>query len=522
MIGEETFELVAILGTGARRMQRKSGRAGILFSGIVLAAAAFLVVAVGCSSKPTPSSPGALKPAGSVLKVACPGDPPAAVVERYGARWASQQGVRIEVVRYDPAQGPQSAGGADIWVLPTAQMPRWAARGELHAVPETYTARSGQFAWENMLPNYREKLLVWDDKVYALPLLGEEWVCFYRADLLAEAAHQQAFQAKYGRPLAPPTTWEDFADVAEYFHQQKGSASLPPPPESDEDLDRLFYAVAVPFVHRAVRDGDPKRPPDVEIFSCHYDCETGAIRIATPGFVHALQLLQRLQRYGPAGPVREPPRSFQDGQAVLCLASPAWIARFQSSPAVEGKFGLCRVPGSARVFDYETGAAQDVPGGNHVPYLGAAGWLAVVPRSAAHAEMAFALLADLSSPKTSRDIVIEPSWGGGVFRQEHFQYRGGWQAFGLNPGLTETLVETLRQTVATAHIINPVLRLRIPDEHSHQQALVAEVRAALSGAKEPRAALAAAAERWNQLAQRKDLKLRLTEYRLSIGLRPRS
>src|SRR5207248_6974097 len=132
----------------------------------------------------------------------------------------------------------------------------------------------------------------------------------------------------------------------------------------------------------------------------------------------------------------------------------------------------------------------------------------------------FALLADLSSPKTSRDIVIEPSWGGGIFRQEHLQHRGGWQAFGLNPNLTETLVETLRQTVANSHIINPVLRLRIPEEHSHQQALVAEVRQALTAGKEAGAALVAAAEHWKQLDQSKDLKARLKEYRLNIGLQP--
>jgi hypothetical protein len=118
--------------------------------------------------------------------------------------------------------------------------------------------------------------------------------------------------------------------------------------------------------------------------------------------------------------------------------------------------------------------------------------------------------------------VIEPAWGGGAFRREQFQNRGGWLAFGLNPNLTETLVETIRQTVANPHMINPVLRLRIPDERPHWQALVGEVRAALAGTKEPTQALAAAAARWRELDQRKELKVRLAEYRLSLGLRPKS
>ena len=41
------------------------------------------------------------------------------------------------------------------------------------------------------------------------------------------------------------------------------------------------------------------------------------------------------------------------------------------------------------------------------------GYLGVVPRSSRQPEAAFSLLAFLSDPKTSGDIVIEPTWGGG-------------------------------------------------------------------------------------------------------------
>src|SRR5262249_29377465 len=64
---------------------------------------------------------------------------------------------------------------------------------------------------------------------------------------------------------------------------------------------------------------------------------------------------------------------------------------------------------------------QMVAGGNFVPYLGAAGWVGGVPRSNPHPDAAFALLAFLSSPRISRDVVIEPSWGGGAFRRDHLK-----------------------------------------------------------------------------------------------------
>jgi multiple sugar transport system substrate-binding protein len=446
------------------------------------------------------------------------------VVRRYGQIWASRTGARIQVVAYDPAAESETGPPADLWVVSPAQMPHWANAGELWPVPETLTNGTTGYAWQNLFPLYRYKLCLWDEKVYALPLLGDVPVCFYREDLLQDAGHRAAFRTRYGHEPAPPATWQDFFQIAAYFHKQKRPGidrpcpSLPPLPESLDDLDRLFYAVAVPFARRAIREDDPHPPAAGEVFSFHYDLESGAIRIATPGFVRALQLLQRLQAFRPAGTVPDAPSAFQKGEAVLCLASPAWISRFQENAAVRDRFGICRVPGSEQVADYATGQERPVVGGNWVPYLGAGGWMTVVPRRNAEPAAAFSLAASLSDPKTSQDIVIEPAWGGGIFRREHLQAGVGWHQLGLDRRRTENLVDVLRETVLHPQVKNPVLRLRTPDERAHQQALDAELRAALLGGKEASQALRAAAQRWRQLDESKDRKTRLAEYRLSLSL----
>jgi multiple sugar transport system substrate-binding protein len=430
------------------------------------------------------------------------------------------------VIRYDPATAPEDELHADLWVLSPAHMPHWANAGKLRQVPETLTSGSAGYAWQSILPLYRYKLCVWDQKVYAVPLLSDAPVCFYRADLLQDGRHGDAFKKKFGRELVPPTTWEDFAQIAEYFHNQKRPgidrpcASLPPLPASLDDLDRMFYSVAVSVARRAVREDDPNPPADVELFSFHYDFESGAVRIDTPGFVHALQLLQRLQAFRPSGTAQEPLAAFQGGEAVLCLANPAWIGRFQENPAVRDKFGLCRVPGSKHMVDYTTGQELPAAGNNWVPYLGADGWMLVVPHSNAEPEAAFALAASLSDPRTSQDIVIEPACAGGVFRREHLEAGLGWHQLGLGRKRTENLVDILRETVLHPQVQNPVLRLRTPDEHAHQQALDGELRAALLGGKDASQALHAAAERWRQIDNGKDFKTRLKEYRLSLSLRP--
>jgi multiple sugar transport system substrate-binding protein len=488
----------------------------------------FLVILLtgnlGCRSRATDIPETADRPfEGTVVRVACPDDSTEKVVARYGARWSSEQGARLETVRYDPAAGPEKGPKADLWLMTPAAMPARANADQLYPVPEGVTAPGASYRWDDLLPLYRYKLLVWDRKVYALPILGDATLCFYREDLFDDQQQQAGFKKKFGRELAAPETWEQFAQIAEYFHGQKRPGidapcpSLPPLPENDMDLDRQFYLVAAPFVRLAVREEDRKPPPDVELFSFNYDLETGAVRIDTPGFVHALRVLQRLQAYRPPGTAPEPAMSFQKGEAVLCLAGPAWIPRFQENRNLRGKFGLCQVPGSLQVFNYRTGTPQAVAGGNRPPYLGSGGVIAVVPKTNPQPAAAFALAADLGNPKTSRDVVIEPAWGGGVFRLEHLG-RLGWQAFDLDNKKTERLLETLHETAVHAQVKDPVICLRTPDERSHREALDAEIRAALTSGKDAADTLRAAADRWRKLDAGKDVRAKLAEYRLSLGL----
>ena len=55
--------------------------------------------------------------------------------------------------------------------------------------------------------------------VYGLPIQANVATMAYRKDLFDDPAQQAAFQAKYGRPLAVPKTWDDYAQVAEFFTQ---------------------------------------------------------------------------------------------------------------------------------------------------------------------------------------------------------------------------------------------------------------------------------------------------------------
>jgi multiple sugar transport system substrate-binding protein len=50
-----------------------------------------------------------------------------------------------------------------------------------------------------------------------MPAWTNAEVLLYRSDLFGDAAEKSAFQKRYGYPLAPPTTWQQFTDVATFF-----------------------------------------------------------------------------------------------------------------------------------------------------------------------------------------------------------------------------------------------------------------------------------------------------------------
>jgi multiple sugar transport system substrate-binding protein len=473
------------------------------------------IVVLGCGRAKPP--PPAIVPEALVLKIACPGEPSAAVVKRYGQGWASTHSAKLEIVRVPDTESPGDREGIDLWIIPTPALPRLASAGRVQPIPEKILERDSGYQWQSLLPIYRNKLLTWDGKPHALPLLGDASLCYYREDWLREVG--KAFQEKHGRALTPPETWETFAELAEVFRDRSAdkTLSLPPLPERGDELNRLFYTMAASYDRRIVREDDPAKPADVELFSFHYDLDTLRPRLAKPAFVHALSLLRRMQACRPEGAAAQPAEAFRDGKAGLCIAGPEWIDRFQNDGSkVRGKFGIAPLPGSAIYHNYRTGQAMPAKG-NFIPYLGAGGWLGVVPKGAPHAAEAFQLLAHLSSPTTSAEIVSEPAWGGAAYRREHLAGAASWDGFALGAERTRGLLDALRAELTPA-AINPAVALRTPDAAEHEKVLAEELRGALQGGKEPAATLAEVVKRWEALDSKKDEAARRREYRLSLGL----
>jgi multiple sugar transport system substrate-binding protein len=64
--------------------------------------------------------------------------------------------------------------------------------------------------WPKGTPNY-----------WALPAMGDANGWFYRKDWFAKPELQAEFKSKYNRDLAPPKTWDELKQVAEFFQGRK-------------------------------------------------------------------------------------------------------------------------------------------------------------------------------------------------------------------------------------------------------------------------------------------------------------
>ena len=56
-----------------------------------------------------------------------------------------------------------------------------------------------------------------NDVTYGLPDDGDVFILYYRKDLFEDPENRAEFAAKYGYDLAPPRTWQQFDQIAEFF-----------------------------------------------------------------------------------------------------------------------------------------------------------------------------------------------------------------------------------------------------------------------------------------------------------------
>lgn len=111
-----------------------------------------------------------------------------------------------------------SAVSFDIAALDSIWLP--AFRSALTPLDDLFTDE----VQSDLFPALVEEAAV-DGTFVGMPAWTNSEILYFRTDLFEDPAHQEVFAATYGYDLAPPTTWQQYYDAAEYFHTA-GDGSL--------------------------------------------------------------------------------------------------------------------------------------------------------------------------------------------------------------------------------------------------------------------------------------------------------
>ena len=126
-----------------------------------------------------------------------------------------------------------------------------------------------------------------DGSFVGMPVWTNSEILFYRTDLFEDPKEQADFQAKYGYELVPPTTWEQYRDVAEFFTR-----------DTDGDGQTDLYgtdvkgAVETEWLATVSQAGEEQMV---------LDAETGDVTIDDADHLAALDFYTSLLPFAPSG-----------------------------------------------------------------------------------------------------------------------------------------------------------------------------------------------------------------------------
>lgn len=433
-----------------------------------------------------------------ILVIACPEGTAYDVIKTQGFIVSNRLEADLKIIMRNPGKLPDPDQlKADVWIIKPEETGEFAQANLMAFASDSIQEPGDKINWSDLLPLFREKLLIWQRKIVALPLIGEARVCLYRDDLFNNPTHQNDFKTKFNSSLKPPNTWADYHKISQYFAEAdfNSGKSLPGLCSSEEDFEKDFLSLAAGYTRQPVSPSE-KMTPDVEnaVFSFQYDFRTGKPLINSTGFVNSLEKYKLLQKFRANSPETESGLSFLQGKAALTIADASLVYKAQSNQALKDKFNICAIPGSDGYYLGSSTEFRPLPIGNKIPYLGASSSLGCVNAKSASKELAFKFLIGLASPEIAERICVEPTVASYTRYSQLDKIR--LDAFGLDSQRTTSLRETIRANLSHIDIKNPALCSRLPGYQKRRTILVEELKTYLNSPN------GSAQETMNKVAQR--------------------
>ncbi len=447
------------------------------------------------------------------------GTPIAGPAIRHGESFAAATGIPVEVTQrpFDSLYGEIMVGfvtgqvPADVLIFPSAWLPDFAPY--LAPVPDALVR--GPLV-QGVVPAYRDALMRWQGRWMAVTLDGDLHMGAYRRDLFEDPQTRADFAAAFGRPLAPPQTWDDYLEIAGFFAGRTGPDGRPLAGTLEayaEGGQRLWYL----FSHAAAYAADPGHPGYF-----FFDPETMAPEIDNPAWVRALGDYLAVRAAGPPDAAdiasHDVRARFAEGQAAMAIdwSDIGVLATDPTYSRVAGKVGFFILPGSREVWNPASGAWEDLAAVRPVPFLAFGGWIAAVPLAAADPAAAWDYIAWLAAPERADRDVRDGNSGLNPYRSAQLDQIDAWSAL-MGPEAARAYLAVLRESLSLPQTARD---LRLPGYPAYMDALDTQIGRVLAGEVAPEQALAAAAVAWDQITDRLGRASQRRHYREAMGLDP--
>lgn len=366
--------------------------------------------------------------------------------------------------------------------------------------------------WDEIPPSL-QKFAMWEGKTYAIPGDGDTHLLFYRRDLINNPEYQMKFKAAYGYDLAPPKTWKQYREIAEFAtgwdwdgdgEVEYGITEIR---RKESEAVWTYLSKAAPYTSIPGEKG-----------GLFFDPRDMTPLINSPGHVEALKEYVAIQKYGPPGIVSFISADMRDamalGRAALTVdwGDTAQDCATRPDSVVKGKIGYAVNPGSEKAWSYVNQKWVNFPDINEAPYLAYGGNVYAVPTTAKHADAGYSFISFLANSDNSLIQCTTPQTAIQPFRKSHYVRLSEWYKAGfIHP---DEYLKVYQETFAHP---NSISELRIPAVPLYLEVLDAQIALAAVGHKTPQEALDYVAAEWEKITNEYGREKQLELYRKDVG-----
>lgn len=379
----------------------------------------------------------------------------------------------------------------------------------IEPVPEAIKTK---LDWDDVLPIYRNTVLSWNKVAYGMPYDGDCINLYYRRDLFANPEYQARFKKKYKYDLAPPATWKEYRDIAEFFTGWDWSGDG----KADYGIAGSRVVGDISMLQFFAQAAAHAKHPDDPAY--YFDPETLKPRINNPGFARALAIWIDTIKFGPPGMANfaghDVRNSFVSGQTAMAIDWADMGVHAVNSPVsvIKDKIGYGQIPGSSEVFNATTGRWDKRP--NQVSSI-SGNWTFFVSKASKHKALAFEFASHMTSKEQTKKFTALSGTAVNPSRRSHFADPASWNQSGFS---TESAKAYLDEITTSLSNPNVVYDITIPGAGEYYKVFDDYVHQALSGELKPQKALDQAAAEWEKITDRLGREKQISYYKASLNL----